>query len=187
LACITETETWNSKTAQEVLAQHRRFTKEADVTLQQKCFFHTDASRYDLLRKLGDCEPGVHQRQIMSSSTREIQLNAHGQTFLFSFDPKAFIPQLCSCGGIKNYEHIPTAFSFSPFIRALEQHKFDFDQLDNNGRPLLFFMYSSPFFDLRWLLELMAQDNQWDYRVGHMAQIRDATGLFLIDFMALEL
>jgi ankyrin repeat protein len=112
------------------------------------------------------------------------EINSHGQTFLFFLNTVGFQRRLCYCQVSKYPSAHSTAFEC--FMYALESQHFDFDRLDNDGRPFLFYLCASPSFEISWLLNMMLRDSQWDYRVWRMAQIRDSAGLFLIDFLALR-
>lgn len=110
-------------------------------------------------------------------------VNADGQTFLYFLNPRFFHFQgpHCRCVGSD-----PHRSRFECLVRALHRQGYNFDLLDNYGRPFLFFLCASPHFDYRWLLDLMLHDNEWRNRVRHISQLRDANGLFLIDFMVLH-
>jgi hypothetical protein len=109
-------------------------------------------------------------------------INADGQTFLFFLNPLLYSDRYCSCPGAR-MAHIS---KFECIVRSLERRNFDFDHLDNHGRHFLSFLFSSASFDIQWLSDLMLRDNDWQRRVWRIAQLRDADGIFLIDFMALR-
>jgi hypothetical protein len=198
----------------EVLHRHRQYIEKSNLTLQEECCSKTENCAHSLIKKLALCAPGIGRKQVLEAPLTRGQsypqvnntlcyaarigappefiipslmqpnvkaLNPDGQTFLYFFNPRLFHAQT-TCF------HLHPAHStyFVCFIRTLERANFDFDRLDHSGRPFLFFLCSSPTFDVQWLLDLMAQDDQWDFRVWRMAQLRDATGLFLIDFIALH-
>ena len=110
-------------------------------------------------------------------------VNADGQTFLYFLNPQYFSSQgsPCSCLEIEMHRS-----RFECLILALERRRYNFDHLDNHGRHFLTFLCASPYFDIRWLLDLMLYDNEWEERVRGTSQLRDVGGTFLIDFMVLN-
>jgi hypothetical protein len=107
-------------------------------------------------------------------------INADGQTFLYFLDP-LLSGRICGC-----QVHPSHPSKFECLIHKLERRRYNFDHLDNHGRHFLSFLLSSPSFNIQLLLDLMLRDNEWRQRVQRTAQLRDADGIFLIDFMALH-
>lgn len=108
-------------------------------------------------------------------------VNADGQTFLYFLSTNLFSGRYCSCSGRRAH-----ASKFECVVRSLECRNYDFDHLDNHGRSFLSFLCATATFDMHWLSDIMLRDNEWQQRVWRLAQLRDATGVFLIDFMALS-
>jgi hypothetical protein len=107
-------------------------------------------------------------------------INADGQTFLYFLDP-LLSGRICGC-----QVHPSHPSKFECLIHKLELRRYNFDHLDNHGRHFLSFLLSSSSFHIQWLLDLMLRDNDWKQRVQRIAQLRDADGIFLKDFMALH-
>lgn len=108
-------------------------------------------------------------------------VNADGQTFLFFLDPQLFPGRYCSCPVRRSH-----LSKFECLVRMLERCNYNFDHLDNYGRHFLSFLLASPAFDIQWLFDLMRRDDEWQQRVHRTAQLRDADGVFMIDYMALR-
>lgn len=110
-------------------------------------------------------------------------VNADGQTFMFFLDARYFGPLGSSCGCSETEAH---RSRFECLVWALDRRQYRFDHLDNHGRHFLMYLCASPHFDLRWLLQLIFTDIEWEERVRRVSQLRDVGGSFLIDFMALH-
>lgn len=108
-------------------------------------------------------------------------INADGQNFLYHLDPSLFTGRFCRCD--RGQAH---ASKFECLLRTLERKRFNFDHLDHSGRHFLFYLCSMPSFETQWLSDLTLRDTDWQQRVWNVAQLRDSTGTFLIDFMALH-
>lgn len=125
-----------------------------------------------------------------------------GQTWLHSLDPKVCMvhtharsssPSLsstsagdCLCGSM-NYSGYSHFSRFECLMFALEQTiTFQFDTLDNHGRHFLFYMCSSPAFDIVWLKTMVHRYTEWERRVKRVSQLRDRAGLFLVDYLAVR-
>ncbi|KAH7394921.1 hypothetical protein DE146DRAFT_633303 [Phaeosphaeria sp. MPI-PUGE-AT-0046c] len=129
-------------------------------------------------------------------------IDASGQTWLHSLDSRVFlaydlvsssdssVPSTPTCGcrcDTLSYSGYSHSSRFECLMFALEQTvTFQFDNLDNHGRHFLFYMCSSPAFDIIWLLTMMNRYTEWERRVRRVSQLRDRAGLFLIDYMAVR-
>ena len=110
-------------------------------------------------------------------------VNADGQTFLYFLDARYFGPLGSPCSCLATEIH---RSRFECLICALERRQYNFDHLDNHGRHFLMYLCASSHFDLRWLLQLMLTDNEWNERVKRVSQLREVGGTFLINFATLH-
>ncbi|KAF2269946.1 hypothetical protein CC78DRAFT_574832 [Lojkania enalia] len=107
------------------------------------------------------------------------ELNNDGQTFLFSLNPQGFHGSVCRCK-----TDLPHASRFECLIARLDERSFDFDRIDHDGRHFLSLLSTSPDFDLQWLLSITSQSREWSWRIRSFSRFRDASGAFLIDYVA---
>lgn len=109
-------------------------------------------------------------------------VNDSGQTFLFLLDPQHSCFLYCNC-----FEQ-PSLHSsgFECLIRWLEKRSFNFDQIDHDGRHFLSYLCALPSFNAEWLFRIMEKDQKWTERVLSLSRIRDSSGTFLRDFLALN-
>jgi hypothetical protein len=129
-------------------------------------------------------------------------IDSTGQTWLHSLDPQVFQPSNeahssttslanvsapnCRCTSMhySGYSHFS---KFECLMFALEQTvTFQFDCLDNHGRHFLFYLCSSPAFNILWLLTMMRRYTEWERRIKRVSQLRDRAGLFLVDYLSVR-
>ncbi|OSS43323.1 hypothetical protein B5807_12040 [Epicoccum nigrum] len=110
-------------------------------------------------------------------------VNADGQTFLYFLDAQyfGFSDSLCSFLATEIHRS-----RLECFICALERRQYKFDHLDNHGRHFLMYLCASSHFDLRWLLQLMLTDHEWNEGVKRVSQLREVGGTFLLNFVTLH-
>lgn len=97
-------------------------------------------------------------------------VNDDGQNFMFVLDPSGFT------------KNAGTSYKFLMLLNTLEQRGFDFEHFDYDGRSFLSVLVTRPTFKMEWLTQLYAQ-KKWKARLGTLARHRDASGLFLIDYL----
>lgn len=123
--------------------------------------------------------------------------NPDGQTFLFYLDPAGFQDVSCTCYASPWQSKFPSSpytwiqrgphsSKFDCLVRHLEQERFNFDQVDHEGRHFLSFLCASPEFNLEWLTLIMSNSLEWDHRIRALSQLRDSSGCFLIDYIAVH-
>jgi hypothetical protein len=108
-------------------------------------------------------------------------VDAAGQTFLFSLDSTFF--QGCSCTCSSPSPHVS---KFECLMLELERRHFPLDHLDHHGRHFLSYLCTSPRFDLQWLTDMITRYDGWERRLARVSQLRDSSGMFLADFVALH-
>jgi hypothetical protein len=111
-------------------------------------------------------------------------VNSDGQTFLFLLDPHDASFSKCNCAASLAGYH---SSGFECLIRKLEERTFNFDQIDHDGKNFLFCLCAAHTFNPDWLDRLVEHDRTWLGRIQSLAQVRDSSGSYLKDFLALNL
>lgn len=121
-------------------------------------------------------------------------VNFDGQNFLFFLDPAGL------CSGTRCYFFpLPLGFPYLDSHRAyaphtstyefLSQHlkvnNFNFAQIDHEGRSFLSCLCMSPNFDVECLLDIVGRYPEWK-RLINLSSLRDVSGCFLLDYLALN-
>jgi hypothetical protein len=121
---------------------------------------------------------------ILAYTTDLNMCNEDGQTFLFFLDAASFQLRTCLCSqsqllSLDCLEHFS---AFDCLINILEQHHFNFDRADHDGRTFLSFLCASPSFDFVWVGRQVERSSAWAHRIATFWQLRDSSGKCFNDF-----
>ncbi|ORX95310.1 hypothetical protein BCR34DRAFT_607992 [Clohesyomyces aquaticus] len=106
-------------------------------------------------------------------------LNAEGETFMFTLDPRGLKEVTCTCTKGLGWCVPDHSSGFECLIYRLRQCGFNFHQTNDDGRHFLMLLCISQFFDPRWLVGFLAHEAEraWFWN------LRESAGLLLLDYL----